>query len=1213
VFTHELIIMEILKDTPFEAAWLVWRARGDRPFLTVIIKGAFSLVESGECPIDPGQELLSGDQHHDEDIERSVRNESDFAFVKPRGECFVIGSCYAPGGRPTTMAPAAFKVGPVLKKLAVIGDRHFQGLLGGQSEPVPFSEMTLCWERAFGGAKSKENPLGLGLNKSIVDDKAVIRLPNIEDPDHLILGKRDRPRPVGSFPIPRTWQARMRLTGTYDAQWVRERWPWPAKDFDLAYFNAAPEDQRIQGFFKGDEEISLVNLHPELPKLRCKLPGLRARAFLLPKTGAALRPLMPELDTITIDTDLGKAICLWRAVVEVPSESLDEFSHLFVVHEPIRAGQDLDSYRSWFDRRIAEIEAEERGFEAEAPSREEVTPAPPMAAVPPADMVSERPSSSEDSSLLTRRSRMPEPVPLSSPVMAAVTSSAFDERSLWIDIILDEVEDLADLPLPPPARVEAPEPEEPAAESLDRAAAAQASMRFDSDLQRKALTSLGVEPPIRDDEIEETDVFQLPEEARASQELPEEEEDQPPAEKTEIFMLPQEEDQPREEKTEIFMLPDEPGPRSEGGFADLDIDMMIGQQRSQSAPPETTDSESSYGISEGWTVPEESMVMIEESVMYLLDGAERPEPPARLDEAFPVLPTLPPEVEADSTALMSSEDLNEAIGRGEAQPPSGISEAIDQEVALPSRVSEESVSRPTSWFIESFSSIQIDVSDFNEQSVIVETGDEVGTPRGFSPTKPGIFEAREPDPTMIFEPIEPAGLATPKTMILDTSGLGDGELEPAGLTTPKTMILDTSKLVDGRGPVRIEPPPKEPEARPETREALVFMNMADLAAALGDEDLEPPSFMDRTPLDAMEPGRVGAKLGTPLAEPALSAPPEWVGAQPTDAEPTPSPEEPKEALPEPSLSEAERREQREQVVAALASGEGCAAWELAGADLRGLDLSGANFRGAILTGANLSDAILEGASFEGAGLSKASLAGARLRGVSFVDAYLVELEGEGLRWVKVDLKGATMNDARLAGSTFTECQLVKADLLRADLKGSHFERTALDGADLSGAALDDAVFRECTLVDTDASCGVSARRIRLDDCDCTQLRASDESDFTEGSFMKTKLGGARFGRSVLKGANLSFAELDGADFSGASLGKAKLLGCHLRNACFDKAQMIEAELGRSDLHQARFEGANLMRADLRGCNLHGAEFLNATTLKTRLELAVLTGTKLAQR
>ena len=41
------------------------------------------------------------------------------------------------------------------------------------------------------------------------------------------------------------------------------------------HFNAAPREQQVKDYLKGDEWLAMENLHPEHAVYRCRLPGLR--------------------------------------------------------------------------------------------------------------------------------------------------------------------------------------------------------------------------------------------------------------------------------------------------------------------------------------------------------------------------------------------------------------------------------------------------------------------------------------------------------------------------------------------------------------------------------------------------------------------------------------------------------------------------------------------------------------------------------------------------------------------------------------------------------------------------------------------------------------------------------------------------------------------------------------------------------------------------
>ncbi|MBN1203399.1 MAG: DUF2169 domain-containing protein [Myxococcaceae bacterium] len=356
--------MDIVKDTALEVGYLVWQVRPPRPSLTVVAKATFALVPGGTCALAEEQHPVSGPVFLEDDPLKSMRLDTDLAVWKIRGECFLAGTCYPPGGKPTQTSAVSFQVGKVSKALAIFGDRTW-GSLGVLSAPKPFTSMPLHYERSFGGPKNDANPLGSPV-------------PNIEDPRELITSPRSRPKPAGAFPIPPDWKSRIKRAGRYDKKWLTQRWPYFPEDFDGSFFNAAPEDQWIEGFWRGDEELVLQNLHPQHLTLRTRLPGLSARAFLVEK-GAGFREVPLRLDTITVDADAGLALVLWRGMVEVKTESLDEVDFLYLAQEPLGAPLAQEAHQARFEQKLAERAKEDEDFEPEAPP-----PSPPaVAAAPP--------------------------------------------------------------------------------------------------------------------------------------------------------------------------------------------------------------------------------------------------------------------------------------------------------------------------------------------------------------------------------------------------------------------------------------------------------------------------------------------------------------------------------------------------------------------------------------------------------------------------------------------------------------------------------------------------------------------------------------------------------------------------------------------------------------------------------------------------------------
>src|SRR5262249_5048033 len=161
-----------------------------------------------------------------------------------------------------------------------------------------FKRMPLEWQRAFGGNGWGRNPIGKGFPEP---GGAVQVLPNIEDPRNLIKSQSDRPEPSGYGSYDPSWPQRASKLGTYGREWLENESPGFATDLDVGFFNAAPEDQQISGFFNGDELLIVENMHEDVPRLECHLPGLSVRIFI--NNGASdatsdLKEVPARLDTV---------------------------------------------------------------------------------------------------------------------------------------------------------------------------------------------------------------------------------------------------------------------------------------------------------------------------------------------------------------------------------------------------------------------------------------------------------------------------------------------------------------------------------------------------------------------------------------------------------------------------------------------------------------------------------------------------------------------------------------------------------------------------------------------------------------------------------------------------------------------------------------------------------------------------------------------------
>jgi uncharacterized protein YjbI with pentapeptide repeats len=367
--------MDFVNETGLEAAWIVGQIHPPASSLTALVKGTFRLRHGDTAVIAEEQRRLTGDQFESDDPAKPLRYAADFALFKPRADVLLSGTCYAPGGAPVPATRVGFRLGPRAKALVVYGDRKWLAS-GLATDPVPFASLSIAWEQAYGGPGFPRNPLGRGFEP---DGRGTAieghPLPNIEYADRPLKLATDRVEPAGFGPIPDTWPQRLQKFGTIDSRYTKDRWPLPPGDMDWGFFNAAPEDQQIESYLRGDEELYVENLHPGIPKYRSRLPGIRVRSFLNERVRARyeLREIPMQLDTVWIDMDSETLVLVWRGHLDVRNPQLIGSEHFFVATESLaEPPQDIGECERLLEDALtrrdlaeAELEAEEEPGDSE--------------------------------------------------------------------------------------------------------------------------------------------------------------------------------------------------------------------------------------------------------------------------------------------------------------------------------------------------------------------------------------------------------------------------------------------------------------------------------------------------------------------------------------------------------------------------------------------------------------------------------------------------------------------------------------------------------------------------------------------------------------------------------------------------------------------------------------------------------------------------------
>ncbi len=139
----------------------------------------------------------------------------------------------------------------------------------------------------------------------------------------------DRPGPIDP-----AHPSRRALAGTYDDHWLKHDFPGLARDADPRLFCVAPEDQRVAGYFTGDEPFRVVGFQAQRPDIAGTLPGMRVRIFVkLSGQPAGLVELPGVIDTVWLFPSAGKGVLIYRGVCAVADVEGDDATHVMLAYE----------------------------------------------------------------------------------------------------------------------------------------------------------------------------------------------------------------------------------------------------------------------------------------------------------------------------------------------------------------------------------------------------------------------------------------------------------------------------------------------------------------------------------------------------------------------------------------------------------------------------------------------------------------------------------------------------------------------------------------------------------------------------------------------------------------------------------------------------------------------------------------------------------------
>ncbi|MBI4804260.1 MAG: DUF2169 domain-containing protein [Desulfovibrio sp.] len=287
----------------------------------------------------------------------------DPGLPKPRAEVLAAGKCFAPDGKARQASQVSISVGGVKKTLDVFGNRHWISTGGGSvgiSDPEPFTEMPLVWERAFGGAPDPRNPKGRGFPP----DKPTgspIALPNVEYHAQLIGSPQDRPAPASFLPTDVMHPDRQKMAGTYDDAWKNERWPYYPDDLNPEFFLNSTQDQWLPDYFKGGETIEMVNMHPKRQVISSRLPQFTVRLFLTRKEAPKAPPEKDMFEEVTLRRDTlwlfpeaARGVLIFRGAFNTDRDDMADLRFAFLATEAMgEAPKSLEYYLEAQTKRVA--------------------------------------------------------------------------------------------------------------------------------------------------------------------------------------------------------------------------------------------------------------------------------------------------------------------------------------------------------------------------------------------------------------------------------------------------------------------------------------------------------------------------------------------------------------------------------------------------------------------------------------------------------------------------------------------------------------------------------------------------------------------------------------------------------------------------------------------------------------------------------------------
>jgi hypothetical protein len=329
------------------------------PIFSVLVKRTYDIYpDKMAIRAEHTHHFIFADIYYDDgDPETStVKYESDMTPYKLATDVVVIGKAFAPQGKPVSQMDVSVEVSNIKKVIRVIGDRQciFRDKKPPQfTDPVPFIEMEIRYDYAYGGKDLKSNPelpfyyprnhMGKGLAvKNIQEVVDGLALPNLEDPEDLLTPERvvlGEPKQWNKQPLPqglgwfqKTWYPRCSFVGSVPGfvdpdEVMREELlgivpkrqialarQFKLPSYDVRFHNGASLGL-VLPFLQGGEHIKLFGLTAG-GELKFILPKEKPKLTL--NIGLGENELEAVLQTVCIRLEEMQVDFIWRGAHAYP-------------------------------------------------------------------------------------------------------------------------------------------------------------------------------------------------------------------------------------------------------------------------------------------------------------------------------------------------------------------------------------------------------------------------------------------------------------------------------------------------------------------------------------------------------------------------------------------------------------------------------------------------------------------------------------------------------------------------------------------------------------------------------------------------------------------------------------------------------------------------------------------------------------------------------